>query len=153
MAIDPRAPRSARRRVQTRTALLRAGQRLLAEGRTNVAVLEITEIADVGLGTFYNHFESKEDFFRDAADDALERHGALMDELTAEIADPAVAFAQSVRLTGRLHRMDPELSRVILAHGTELIHSDKGRAPRALRDNRSGIAAGRFDVDDPALAM
>ena len=28
-------------------------------------VLEITQAADVGMGSFYNHFESKEELFED----------------------------------------------------------------------------------------
>jgi len=51
--------RLARRKQRTRTALVKAAQRLIAEGRVNVPVLEITRAADVGMGSFYNHFESK----------------------------------------------------------------------------------------------
>lgn len=40
-------------------------------------------------------------------EDALDRYGALLDELTADLDDPAPAFAQSFRLSGRLK---PELS-------------------------------------------
>ena len=34
---------------------------MIAEGRDSAAILEITQIADVGLGSFYNHFASKEE--------------------------------------------------------------------------------------------
>ena len=44
-------------------ALFRAAQRLIAEGKLNVPVLEITQAADVGMGSFYNHFDSKEELF------------------------------------------------------------------------------------------
>ncbi|MEU1405743.1 TetR/AcrR family transcriptional regulator [Streptomyces sp. NPDC005728] len=151
---DKTAPRRAdQRRVRTRASLVCAAQRLLAEGRTDVAVLEITELADVGVGTFYNHFDTKEDLFRVAVEDALEWFGALMDRLTADIDDPAVAYAQSFRMTGRLHRRYPQLSRVLLNHGLEVAHSDRGLAPRALRDIRTAAAAGRFDVEDLDLAL
>ena len=55
-----------RRKARTRDALIRAAQTLIAEGRTNVPIVEITQVADVGMGSFYNHFESKEQLF-DAA--------------------------------------------------------------------------------------
>lgn len=42
--------------------------------------------------------------------EALEWWGSLMDRLTADIDDPAVAFTQSFRMTGRLHRRHPEPS-------------------------------------------
>jgi len=48
-----------RRKQRTRAALVKAAQRLIAEGKVNVPVLEITRAADVGMGSFYNHFDSK----------------------------------------------------------------------------------------------
>ncbi len=148
------APRRVdRRRARTRTALVGAAQRLLAEGRTDVPILEITELADIGVGSFYNHFDSKEELFRAAVEDALEWWGNLMDRLTADIDDPAVAYAQSFRMTGRLHRRHPELSRVLLSQGPELAHSDQGLAPRAFHDIRTAVDAGRFEVEDLDLAL
>ncbi|WP_405593920.1 TetR/AcrR family transcriptional regulator [Streptomyces sp. NBC_01092] len=142
-----------RRKARTRTALVDAAQRLLAEGRTDVPILEITERADIGVGSFYNHFDSKEELFRVAVEEALEWWGSLMDRLTADIDDPAVAFAQSFRMTGRLHRRHPELSRVLLGQGLELTRSESGLAPRAFHDIRTAVDAGRFEVEDLDLAL
>ena len=142
-----------RRRARTRTALVEAAQRLLAEGRTDVPILEITELADIGVGSFYNHFDSKEELFRVAVAEALEWWGSLMDRLTADIDDPAVAFTQSFRMTGRLHRRHPELSRVLLNQGLELARSERGLAPRAFQDIRAAVDAGRFEVEDLDLAL
>src|SRR3954449_11834646 len=88
-----------RRKQRTRAALIRAAQRLIAEGRVNVPVLEITQTADVGMGSFYNHFDSKEQLFEAAVADVLDAHGALLDGLTASLDDPAETFATSFRLT------------------------------------------------------
>lgn len=142
-----------RRRARTRSALIAAAQQLLAEGRTNVSVLEITQAADVGLGSFYNHFESKEQLFSAAVDDVLEAHGELMDRVTADVDDPAEVFARAFRLTGRLHRRVPAMSKVVLHHGVGAILADRGLGPRALRDIRAAKAAGRFTVGDPELAL
>lgn len=62
-------------------------------------------------------------------------------------------FAQSFRLTGRLHRRQPELSKVLLNNGLDLAASDKGLAPRARRDIEDAVRAGRFTVRDLDLAM
>jgi AcrR family transcriptional regulator len=142
-----------RRKERTRAALVRAAQRLIAEGRVNVPVLEITQAADVGMGSFYNHFESKEQLFQAAVADVLDAHGALLDRLTASIEDPAETFATSFRLTGRLFRQRPQESEILLANGSALLSSDRGLAPRALRDIIAATAAGRFRVDDPELAL
>lgn len=142
-----------RRRAKTRAALIAAAQQLLAEGRTNVSVLEITQAADVGLGSFYNHFESKDQLFAAAVDEVLEAHGDLMDRVTADVDDPAEVFARAFRHTGRLHRRIPAMSKVLLHHGAAVIFADRGLGPRALRDIRAAKAAGRFTIGDPELAL
>ncbi|WP_246371738.1 TetR/AcrR family transcriptional regulator [Nocardioides pelophilus] len=149
----PGMTRTDRRKARTRASLVRAAQQLIAEGRSSVPILEITQLADVGMGSFYNHFETKDDLFQAAVDDALERHGTLMDALTADLDDPAEAFAQSFRLTGRLHRVAPELSKVLLSYGPGMVTSGRGLAPRALRDIRLAVEAGRFTVADPEIGL
>jgi AcrR family transcriptional regulator len=148
--------RLARRKQRTRTALVKAAQRLIADGKVNVPVLEITQAADVGMGSFYNHFDSKDELFEAAVADVLDAYGAMLDRLTASIEDPAETFATSFRLTGRLFRRRPQESRILLANGMALLSSERGLAPRALRDIKAGVEAGRFhgDVgDDPELAL
>jgi AcrR family transcriptional regulator len=154
MPDDSQQPnRLERRKQRTRAALVKAAQRLIAEGKINVPVLEITKAADVGMGSFYNHFDSKEQLFEAAIADVLDAHGAMLDRLTESIDDPAETFATSFRLTGRLFRRRPQESEVLLANGPALLSADRGLAPRALRDIKVGVDAGRFRVDDPELAL
>jgi AcrR family transcriptional regulator len=142
-----------RRKAETRAALVRAAQTLIAAGRMNAPILEITQAADVGMGSFYNHFENKEQLYQAAVEAALEAQGALLDDLTADLDDPAQAFAQSFRLTGRLHRREPAFSKVLLHYGFALTTSDNGLAPRARRDIEAAVREGRFTVRDPELAL
>ena len=58
-----------------------------------------------------------------------------------------------IRLTGRFHRRDPELSKVLLQHGLQLISADTGIGPRARRDIEAATDAGRFKVEDVDLAL
>ena len=152
-ASTPPVNRSDRRKARTRAALIRAAQSLIAQGRLNVPILEITQAADVGLGTFYNHFETKEQLFDAAVEAVMDGYGELLDNLTAEIEDPAEVFACSFRLTGRLNRREPELSRVLLNNVLQLLSSDNGLAPRARRDIATAADAGRFDVEDLDVAV
>ena len=143
-----------RRKARTRAALVRAAQACIAAGRTNVPILEITQLADVGMGSFYNHFESKEELFHAAVEDALDAFGARLDELTVGLDDPAEVFAQSFRLTGRLHRREPELSKVLLHNGLALVGSQTAVSrlgPAAT--SRPPSDAGRFSVGDPELSL
>jgi AcrR family transcriptional regulator len=143
-----------RRKARTRAALVRAAQACIAASRTNVPILEITQLADVGMGSFYNYFDTKEQLFQAAVEDALETFGTVLDTLTADLADPAEVFAQSFRLTGRLHRKQPELSKVLLHNSPAIAGSDTGLAPRARRDIEAAVLAGRFTtVRDSDLAL
>jgi AcrR family transcriptional regulator len=107
----------------------------------------------VGLGSFYNHFDSKEQLFRAAVDDALGLFAAVLDEHAAGLDDPAHVFAQGFRLTGRLHRAQPELSRVLLNSGPAVLGADTGLAARARRDIEAAARAGRLTIGDPDLAL
>jgi AcrR family transcriptional regulator len=153
MATEAVPNRLERRKARTRAALVRSAQSFIAAGKLNVPILEITQAADVGMGSFYNHFESKDDLFRAAVADALDGWGAALDTLTAGLEDEAQVFAQAFRLTGRLHRRHPDLSKVLLRNGLDLGRSETGLAPRARRDVEAAVRAGRFAVRDLDLAM
>jgi len=143
-----------RRKAATRQKLIDVARGMLAAETANTAsIQDITEAADLGFGTFYNHFTSKAELFQAAIEDALEETGQLLDRLSSDDADPAVAFARSVRVVVRLGRSRPELAKVLVRHGLTYIDSDRGLAPRAMRDIRNGIASGRFQVDNERLAM
>lgn len=155
MTTGPTQPESRldRRKARTRAALIRAAQTFIAEGRTNVPILEITQAADVGMGSFYNHFETKELLFEAAVEAVMDGYGQLLDELTRDIEDPAEVFACSFRLMGRLQRKEPELSRIFLNNVLRLLSAENGLAPRARRDIKAAADAGRFDVADVEVAV
>jgi AcrR family transcriptional regulator len=150
---EPPPNRLTRRKQRTRAALIAAAQTFIAAGKLNVPVLEITQAADVGMGSFYNHFDSKEQLFDAALTEVLDVHADLLDGITDPLDDPAEAFARSFRLTGRMFRRRPQESRVLLSNGLSLLSADRGLAPRARRDIVAAAEAGRFDVDDPGLAL
>ncbi|MBB1031288.1 TetR/AcrR family transcriptional regulator [Dietzia sp. SLG310A2-38A2] len=152
---DPGAlTRAQRRKAQTRRSLIGAAQQLMAQGRTAVSVLDITTMADVGNGSFYNHFATKEELFEAAVMSVVEDHGELLDAFTEGMSDPAHMFTQSFRLTGRLHRRYPELSRVVVNHGLSILSTaDAGLLPRARRDIEAAVAARRFVAADIDVAL
>jgi AcrR family transcriptional regulator len=142
-----------RRKAQTRHKLIAAARAMLADDTAaQASIQEITETADVGFGSFYNHFSSKAELFEAAVADVLDELGALLDGLGVEGDDPALTFARSVRLFLRLCRSRPEMAAVLIRHGMQYMESPRGLAPRALRDIQAGMAAGRFQSADPRLA-
>jgi AcrR family transcriptional regulator len=82
----PRAGRRERHRAETRDRLYRAALRLFAErGFLETTVEDITEAADVGKGTFFNYFPTKEHILAEFGGQraaAVER--ALQDARTTE---------------------------------------------------------------------
>src|SRR6476659_9695559 len=118
----PRASRLDRRKAQTRKALIDAAARLIAEGRGDRAsIAEITEEADIGFGSFYNHFDSKEQLFLTASEEVLERWGQLIDRACAGITDPAELFAVGVRISGRLGWTHPDIAGFLIGAGLDAL--------------------------------
>jgi AcrR family transcriptional regulator len=149
-----RGGRTVRRKNRTRAALIGAAQRILARrGTTEVAVQDITDEADVGLGSFYNHFTSKAELFEEAVLDLLSDFGTALDAACAGMADPAEVFSVGIRLTCRLAGTQPEVARILVLAGPHFLVADRGLAPQALRDIVSGVRAGRFTAPNPALAL
>lgn len=148
------ASRLDRRKARTRQAMINAAVALIAEGRgERASIQEITEKADVGFGSFYNHFTGKEQLFQIASAEVLERWGQMIDRACSGITDPAELFAVSFRISGRLGWTHPEVARFLTGAGLELLDASSGLAPRALRDIKAGQAAGRFTVPDAEIAL
>ena len=150
----PRVSRLDRRKARTRQALIDAAVRLIAEGRGDRAsIAEITEEADIGFGSFYNHFDSKEQLFQTAAEEVLERWGQMIDRASAGITDPAELFAVGTRITGRLGWTHPDIAGFLTGTGMNVLEITTSLVPRALRDIEEGRAAGRFTIPDPEIAL
>jgi AcrR family transcriptional regulator len=149
-----RPTRLDRRKARTRQALIDAAVQLIAEGRGGRAsIQEITEAADLGFGSFYNHFGSKDELFATASGQVLERWGKMIDRACAGISDPAEVFAVSFRISGRLGWTHPDIASFLTGAGLDLLETPTGLAPRALRDIQAGQAAGRFTVPDAQVAL
>ncbi len=150
----PKVSRLDRRKARTRQALIDGAVRLIAEGRGDRAsIQEITEEADIGFGSFYNHFDSKEQLFATASEEVLERWGQLIDRASAGITDPAELFAVGTRITGRLSWTHPDIAGFLTGTGMNVLDIPTGLVPRALRDIEIGQAAGRFRIPDPEIAL
>ncbi|NNN29223.1 TetR/AcrR family transcriptional regulator [Streptomyces sp. S3(2020)] len=150
----PPSNRFERRRAATRQALIRAARQILSEtGDTDVSIQAIADRADVGFGSFYNHFESKAALFDAAVLDALDEYGQVIDERLEGVDDPAERVAFGVRLSARMAETHPEIMRILRHRGLGHIHSDRGLAPRALSDLQTGAASGRFTFTSPEIAL
>ena len=117
-------------------------------GLEAVAINEITEAADLGFGTFYNYFASKEAIHEALVDELFESFGAALDQIAEQVDDPAEVIAASVRYTLRRAAEEPLWGRFLLRIGFWSPVLDRGLAPRLLRDLQTGVASGRFQAHD-----
>lgn len=150
----PRVDRQARRRAQTRARLIEAARTVFArQGIDATRINEITDEADVGFGSFYNYFDSKEAIVAAVVEEAAAAAGQAIEDATRAIEDPAEVVAVAHRTLIRRAAEDPEwgwlLVRLELTH--ELAFAALG--PFAARDLKRGVKAGRFSVDDPNVAL
>lgn len=149
MAEVEKVDRGARRKARTRQKLLDAARTLFCE-RTleETSIVDITEAADVGLGTFYNHFESKAELLRALADEYLIGYAAGLDNLIEGMSDPADIFIMSYRYTIRCAK-DPIGWSIIMQMPQKYVR--ESLEARSHADISVGASTGRFvvkDVDD-----
>ncbi|TMA55490.1 MAG: helix-turn-helix transcriptional regulator [Deltaproteobacteria bacterium] len=119
------------------------------KGIGDTSIQEITDTADVGFGSFYNHFASKEAIAGAVMEQAIESFGDAADRFAETIDDPAEVLAASVRHAVMRAASDEAwgwfLIRTALARGDGL---RRGLGRRLARDVGTGAKAGRFKVDD-----
>ena len=154
MASSP-APksRSERRREDTRRRLMKATYEIIAtRGLEGLVIQDITEAADVGYGSFYNHFSSKEAIVAAVIDAALARSSALYENLGTKASDRVEAFAMELRTCLRQSQCDPVWGWFILRTMLSGQHLRFTMAERLKRSIEDGIAAGVFTADDPEMA-
>jgi AcrR family transcriptional regulator len=148
----PPLDRHARRRERTRSKLLDAARALFArQGVDNTRINEITDEADVGFGSFYNHFESKEAIVEAVLAEAVAAQGEAIDAATVELDDPAEVVAAAHRSLLNLARSDPDWGWLVIR--LDLSLSLRALGPFARRDLERGIKAGRFQVPNKRVAL
>lgn len=146
--------RNERRKARTRAALLDAARTLFArQGFEQTAIAEITDTADLGVGSFYNHFESKEDLLAALLKHVMYEQLTALDSRRVGIEDPAEAVAVAHRHWIRLTSEGPEWAWLVVRLETsfEVVVATQGDSAR--KDLARGIETGRFDVASPELAL
>ena len=147
--------RHARRREATRAKLVEAAKALFArQGVDTTRINEITDEADVGFGSFYNHFESKEAIVEAVLADTIAAQGAAIDAITARLEDPAEIIAAAHRHFVRRARTDPGWA--LAADPPRRLARHRARVARAVRAARPAprrSRAGRLQVSDERTAL
>jgi AcrR family transcriptional regulator len=151
---DTTTSRRARKQARTRSELLGAARALIAErGVAGLRVSDVTERSDVALGSFYSHFETKDEIVEAVVAEAVSSLADALGDVGGRLADPAEGMSVGARQLIELGRTEPELARLMLA----LDHAEDRFAeviyPRALTIMRRGVESGRFIADEPELML
>jgi AcrR family transcriptional regulator len=146
--------RRERRKAETRQRLLDAARALIAEGGTDaVKINDVTERADIGFGTFYSYFETKEALIEAVVADAMARTATIIGTRALESDDPAETAAISYRRFIAYASEEPELAAVLLSLPDAERVFETALSPQARRTLQRGIEQGRFDIADLELAL
>lgn len=152
--VKTKEPRGARRKKETRNRLLKGAMALMAErGKDNVSIKEITDAADVGFGSFYNHFKSKEEVFDTLIDEVFNEFGQAIEAVNETNNDPAEIIALAVQCVLLRSNANPMWGQLLLrtAFSVETIIGGMGRY--MLKDLERGVAEGRFATRDPLMCF
>ena len=125
-----------------------AAEIIVEKGTDGLRLREIADRADVGFGSFYQHFESKEHLVAAVVSDTVRTLSAPVIAEFAMIADPAEAAAASHRWFIRLATQDPRTARLIvnLERADVMLKLAVDSDARALI--RRGMESGHFRVTD-----
>lgn len=141
--------RTERLRQRTRRALLDAGRSLIAaKGVPGLRIQEITEQADVALGSFYNYFASKEEFLEAVITETLSDLASATVSDADEATDPAEVVALASLRVIRLGYTEPDFARLIVNIGQSEALFGRAVHPHARVAVERGMTSGRFVVPD-----
>jgi AcrR family transcriptional regulator len=150
LALESRSDRKKRR---NREALIEAAYKLMTEKGVDAATMvEIAEMADVGAGTAYNYFQSKDELAVCVMEQVMHRLAERIEAVTNTFSDPAQVYAFGCRNVMKAATTDQRWR--WLLRRSEVIAGAMYRimGPFAVRDIRLACKAGRYRVEDPELA-
>lgn len=146
--------RRERRKLEARGRLLAATRQMIADqGAADLKIADIAKAADVGFGTFYNHFESKDAIVEEVLAETLASAASSIGSFALEFDDPAETASFSYRRFVLFAREEPELAAVLtkLAGADELFAESV--LPYARKTLERGQQTGRFQLDDLELCL
>lgn len=141
--------RVARRQRRNREALVRAASIVMGEKGIDAAtMLEIAERADVGAGTVYNYFKSKDALAVAVLEEMMHDLALRIEKVTDTFKDPAEVYAFGIRTVLETATTDVRWQQML--YRSEVISDALFRCmgPFAIRDLKRAVEAGRFQIPD-----
>lgn len=146
--------RVAKKRMATRAQLLESAYLVMAKsGVDGAKIKDVTEHADVGFGTFYNYFETKDELAAQVLDCLINDYGRRNVIATRELQDskPELVMPVSMRLVIREAMTVPMWQWWALRPDLLADRMRKGFATFAKRDMLRAMKLGIFNLDRDAI--
>ncbi|MBI4259055.1 MAG: TetR/AcrR family transcriptional regulator [Actinobacteria bacterium] len=110
-------------RARTRAALLASGRRLIAErGMAGTTIADVAAGADLGFGTFYLYFQSKEELLATIVADGMAELDRVLTEATRGVAGPLERQRAAVRAYLAFAHGNTDLFRVMFEAAPSWAH-------------------------------
>jgi AcrR family transcriptional regulator len=148
-----------RRKERTRHELLAAAVGVLADkGFHDTKIADIANAADVGVGTFYLHFETKDALFDALVDETVRRLKAAVDEAQVASTDPIDRIRRANTAFCRFAAENREVFRIVFGHAAayhDVIRRAQDLFAADIEQNmKDGIASGALSaVPTPVAAQ
>jgi AcrR family transcriptional regulator len=137
------------RREATAREILEAARRVIAfNGFHNTKIADIARAANVGVGTFYLYYPTKQAMFLELVEDSGRKLAAQLESLRARVTEPAQLARQSTEVFLRFAQDNRELFKIVFGHGAgfhEVVRRAQDMFVRDTIDNlEAGMRAGVF---------
>ncbi len=157
LRVEPEGNRFERRKERTRQELLAAAVRVLAKkGFHDTKIADIASAADVGVGTFYLHFETKDALFDALVDDTVGRLKAAVDHARLKETEPVARLRGANVAFCRFAEQNREVFRIVFGHAAayhDVIRRAQDLFAADIEENiREGMTAGAFARVPAAVA-
>jgi AcrR family transcriptional regulator len=137
------------KKEKTRQRLVDAARALVFSAQhEKISIQEITAAADVGLGTFYNYFDTKQDVFEAVLDDMRDAFQARLFEVRKPLKDPATMISVTLQYCFREAQDNEEWRTFVAYSGLQGEYYLLQNESQCLDDIRIGAQGGRFKVED-----
>ena len=101
--MEEKISRRERKKIQSKHAILQAAVHVFrTKGFQDTSIADIMNAADLGIGTFYNYFESKEEVLRCVLDRLVEGVNASLEEFLQQPRTSAEILEKTVMLSAEL---------------------------------------------------
>lgn len=109
---DDQPNRYERRRIRTRTRLINAARQVFSEkGIEACTIHDITEAADVGRGSFYNFFDTKDELVATIVDEHVDLMLKMVSGAVTRYGEAAMALTAVLRYALEIELSNPTVTR------------------------------------------